>query len=565
MATTTLAHSESPPLLRRVINKLPEGRALPEDVWQGRHLGIIILLWLHVAGLIGFAMIMGNSLEHSLLEGALVAGPAVVASITPLGRRIRSALASLGLISASGVLVHLSGGFIEMHFHFFVMVVVISLYQDWVPFLLTIGYVVVHHGVLGLIYPEAVFNHPAAQEEPWKWAIIHAVFVLGASVASMVNWRLNEQARAQQELLLTSAGEGIGGIDRAGKITFVNPIAATLLGWQMDEVIGQPARTLFFPEDLGETQSEGAREALERALRHGQAQPRSMATFRHRNGSTFPVEYVCMPMQQRGQVIGAVLTFQNISERKRVEAELQAARETAESASRAKSEFLSRMSHELRTPLNAILNFTHFMGDVEISAGLLNEQQRGFQHRVLHNAEHLLGLINDVLDISKIEAGKAELNRSACDLGPLFEIVLATTTSLIQEKGLALELEAPVELPLVLIDETRVRQVLLNLLSNAAKFTEQGGINVRARVDGADFVEITVADTGVGISLDEQELVFQEFYQVPSWKPDVLPGTGLGLSISKRMVELHGGHMWLESTLGQGSTFRFTLPIAPLV
>jgi signal transduction histidine kinase/CheY-like chemotaxis protein len=236
------------------------------------------------------------------------------------------------------------------------------------------------------------------------------------------------------------------------------------------------------------------------------------------------------------------------------------ARTAAEEANHYKTRFLANMSHELRTPLNAIINFAHFLSDTEY--GAVTEQQQMFQSRILYNGEHLLGLINDILDLSKIEAGKMELMCETTDLHPLFHGVMSTAIGLTKDKGLDLDLEADDQLPSVWIDKTRVRQVLLNLLSNAAKFTEEGGITVRAQATSDGFVQIAVHDTGIGITPENQPRVFEEFQQVQDTLNRSYQGTGLGLPISKRLVEMHGGRMWLESTPGEGSTFIFTVPIA---
>jgi PAS domain S-box-containing protein len=310
---------------------LPEGRPLPDELWRRRHRGIVILLWLHALGLVCFGLIMEAGLVHSLMEGSLVALAAAFASLGNLPRRVRASVACLGLITASGVLVHLSGGYIEMHFHFFVIVIVISLYEDWVPFLLTIGYVVAHHGTMGVLYPTAVYNHPDAWAHPWKWAAIHGVFVLAASIASLVNWRLTEAARAQSDLLLHSAGEGIYGIDRAGKTAFVNPATAAMLGWPQEQMMGRPVHELLRLAQPDGTPA-GVEAAIARALGEGVAQPRSTTVFARKDGTTFPTEYVCMPMCERGQIIGAVITFQDISARQQEQAEKLAYLEERKSA-----------------------------------------------------------------------------------------------------------------------------------------------------------------------------------------------------------------------------------------
>ena len=179
---------------------LPKGQLLPEDVWRRRHLALSYLLRLHVVGLFIFALVQGRGLTHSLLEASIVGAFAVAASLNSCPRKFTSAACALGLITSSAVLVHLGEGTIELHFHFFVMVGILTLYQDWVPFLLAIGYVVLHHGVLGTMAPAEVYNHPAAIAHPFRWAVIHGAFVLAASVASIVAWRLNEEQALRDSL-----------------------------------------------------------------------------------------------------------------------------------------------------------------------------------------------------------------------------------------------------------------------------------------------------------------------------------------------------------------------------
>jgi signal transduction histidine kinase/DNA-binding LacI/PurR family transcriptional regulator/DNA-binding response OmpR family regulator len=236
------------------------------------------------------------------------------------------------------------------------------------------------------------------------------------------------------------------------------------------------------------------------------------------------------------------------------------ARHAAEEANEFKTKFIANMSHELRTPLNAILNFTRFLSKPRY--GSLTERQQELQERMLANAEHLLGLINDILDLAKIETGRMDLFPEDVDLLPLLRGVMATSVGLTKDKGLELTLDAPEVMPLLRIDKTRVRQVLLNLLSNAAKFTERGGITLQVNPIANGMICIAVRDTGLGIAPENQALIFEEYRQIDGALNRQYQGTGLGLPISKRLVEMHSGTMWLESTLGVGSTFSFTLPIA---
>lgn len=178
--------------VERIRELLPTGHLLPEDAWRSRHRFIVTVLWLHAVGLPLFGVLAGIELLHSVVEGASVALAAIVAGSERFDRVLRASVATVGLVSSSAILVHFSGGFIEAHFHFFVMLGLITMYQSWIPFLLAIGYVVVHHGAVGMLVPAAVYNHPDAVAQPWKWAAIHAAFVLGASAAYIAAWRMTE-------------------------------------------------------------------------------------------------------------------------------------------------------------------------------------------------------------------------------------------------------------------------------------------------------------------------------------------------------------------------------------
>jgi diguanylate cyclase (GGDEF)-like protein len=178
---------------RALRESLPQGGSLPNEVWERRHRRIVALLWLHVLGIPFYGFVLGVPPAHVVMEASIVAVTAIAATRSNLGRKTRSVAATLGLFSSSAILVHLSGGLIEMHFHFFVMVAVVTLYQDWVPFLLAIGYVIVHHGLMGWLFPRDVYNHPAAISDPWTWAFIHGTFIAAESIALLVAWRLGEE------------------------------------------------------------------------------------------------------------------------------------------------------------------------------------------------------------------------------------------------------------------------------------------------------------------------------------------------------------------------------------
>jgi signal transduction histidine kinase len=229
-----------------------------------------------------------------------------------------------------------------------------------------------------------------------------------------------------------------------------------------------------------------------------------------------------------------------------------------ESASKHKSEFLANMSHELRTPLNAILGYTELI--LDNIYGDVSEKVRDVLIRLEKSGRHLLGLINDVLDLSKIEAGQLTLALADYSMKEVVQTVFTAVESLAAEKHLALKVSVPPDMPLGHGDERRITQVLLNLVGNAIKFTEAGEVRVEVGAPDDTFL-VSVADTGPGIAPADQERIFEEFHQVDSSSTRKKGGTGLGLSIAKRIIEMHGGRIWVESSPGRGSTFWFRLPI----
>jgi signal transduction histidine kinase len=230
--------------------------------------------------------------------------------------------------------------------------------------------------------------------------------------------------------------------------------------------------------------------------------------------------------------------------------------EELEAASRHKSEFLATMSHELRTPLNAIIGFSQVLK--QQMYGPLNEQQADYVDDVLSSGQHLLNLINDILDLAKVEAGRMELQPSTFELPVLLENAASMVRERANRQGIGLSVAADDSAADMEGDERKVKQILFNLLSNAVKFTPSGGkVTLAARATG-DQVVISVRDTGIGIRPEDQERIFEEFYQVGASRTQ--EGTGLGLALTRRLVELHGGQLTVESEPGVGSTFTVTMP-----
>jgi signal transduction histidine kinase len=290
--------------------------------------------------------------------------------------------------------------------------------------------------------------------------------------------------------------------------------------------------------------------------------------------------FLLSPMIARGRTVGVLTADNRVSrapipphtvdllhsfaaqaavavENARLFQEIQEKGRELELASKHKSQFLANMSHELRTPMNAVLGYTDLILDDIF--GPVPEKIREILGRARSSGHHLLGLINDVLDLSKIEAGQLVLSLGDYDMGSVVQAVVAQVESLAAEKKLALKAVVPPDLPVGRGDERRLTQVLLNLAGNAIKFTEQGEVVIEARAEDGDF-HVSVSDTGPGIAEADQQKIFEEFQQADSSSTRAKGGSGLGLAISRRIVELHGGRLRVESALGAGSTFHFTVP-----
>jgi len=235
--------------------------------------------------------------------------------------------------------------------------------------------------------------------------------------------------------------------------------------------------------------------------------------------------------------------------------------EEARKLDRLKNEFLASMSHELRTPLNSIIGYAEVMLD-GVDGELPDEAMEDVQ-AIYDSGKHLLSMINDILDLAKIEAERLELDRTALPLAVVVEEVQRATAILVKDKPVEIKVELPADLPTIYADHVRLRQILNNLVSNAVKFTSEGYVRITAQhVPDERVVTVSVEDTGIGIAPEHIEVIFERFRQVDGSSSRRAGGTGLGLNITKRLVEMHGGRIWVESELGKGSRFSFTMPVA---
>jgi PAS domain S-box-containing protein len=370
--------------------------------------------------------------------------------------------------------------------------------------------------------------------------------------------------------LIENAPDAILQVDSMGLVVLANRTAELVFGYSRDELIGMSVDALV-PE-AARSRHPAYRKGFETAR---VSRPMGMGLDLHavrKDGTEFPVEISLSPNRTEGGVnITAVI--RDVTERKRAEqqihsleqsytAELEARHKEAERLNQLKSEFIASVSHELRTPLHTIIGFAELLG--EEGMGSLNEKQRRFVHHIQTDSEHLLGLINDVLDLSRIEAGGLVVRTEALSLQ--MAIIEAVNAIRPQASGKQVVVrEDGIPNTSVVADPLRVRQILYNLLSNGVKFTDPGGEVVVTATVEENFVQITVADTGLGISAEECGRIFAKFYQVGYTTTGVRQGTGLGLTICKQLVEIQCGRIWVESEPGKGSRFHFTLPALPNV
>jgi signal transduction histidine kinase/ActR/RegA family two-component response regulator len=432
---------------------LPRGNTLDDEVFRRRHLLLCWFLGLHLPALFAFAVWRGFGVRHAVLE---IAVPAVCLLFARLSRhrRLTAFFVTAGLVFCSSVLVHLSRGNIEAHFHFFVLIGLIALYQDWVPFLWNVVFTVLSHGVGGALSPHGIYNHHAAQQNPWLWAVVHGVAVLAASVGVIVFWKNTEME------------------------------------------------------------------------------------------------------QQRNASLAADLAKAQLEAAQRVHEMLDQRRRAAVEANLAKDEFLSHISHELRTPLTAVIGFGQMLEEQDLSP-----DDHQCAHHIVHAGQHLLGLINDLLDISKIEIGQLTISVEPISVHEVIDDTVALVRSLAAGRSITITTgyqgDAMVE-----ADHQRIRQILLNLLSNAIKYNRHAGHVDLTVTFGEELTRISVTDTGAGVSPEGLARLFQPFERLDAASTDV-EGSGIGLALTKRLVEAIGGTIGVESTVGQGTTFWVDLSTSP--
>ena len=366
------------------------------------------------------------------------------------------------------------------------------------------------------------------------------------------------EAEERSRLILASVEDGICGLGTDGRMSFVNPAGARMLGYSPEELVGQMMHPLLHHTRADGTAFPREECPMYHTTRDGTVRTVSDEVLWRKNGTSFPVEYSATPVHKDGEVVGSVVSFRDITTRKAAERALRDAKDLAEAASQAKASFLANMSHEIRTPMNAIIGMSHLALKTE-----LTPRQKDYLRKIQQSGQHLLGVINDILDISKIEAGKFTVEKTEVRLDKVMENVANLISDKAAAKGLELVFDISPEVPNDLIgDPLRLGQVLINYANNAVKFTETGEIAIVARQveDLGETVTLRfeVRDTGIGLSDEQKERLFQNFQQADSSTTRKYGGSGLGLAISKKLVELMDGAVGVDSEPGKGSVFWFT-------
>jgi signal transduction histidine kinase len=423
---------------------------------------------------------------------------------------------------------------------------------------------------LGLFVTVTVGSVMLGRLHRWRTATRNSAIALQAAEARL------DALRRQNDLILTHAAEGIYGLDLAGNLTFINPAAAAMLGWDPEDLHGRPLTQLttnsrpadcpyyagYCPVHAAQPDGcpyPGVDCPIVLALQRGESFARSDGMFWRKDGSKLPVSFASNPILDGGRIVGAVITFSDCterSERERLQDETTRALSKAEAV---KNQFLSMVSHELRTPVSVILSSANILS-FQYGPYAPDGQKRHID-KITRNSQRLMGLLADLLDATQMEAGTFQLHCRPVQLDAVIDDAIDSVEHIAKERHQHIDRQIPPDLPTFAGDPDRLVQVLSNLLSNASKFTPVGGlirVDVQIR-DGAAHCAVT--DTGPGIAAEKQGLLFQRFSRLDEPVHSEGRSMGLGLFIARALIEAHGGQLAVDSTPGEGSCFHFTLPL----
>lgn len=558
--------------------------------------GLLIIQWL--GGIIAALVISpktwaGTSSEtHPHVWAAIFLGAAtslfpIVLALTRPGKVYTRHSIAVGQMLMSALLIHLTGGRIETHFHVFGSLAFLAFYRDWRVLISASTVVALDHLLRGFFWPQSVYGVLATSQWRWlehaAWVIFEDIFLIRSCVNGMSEMkgiadrqaeleatnetierqvldRTHELKTSEERFRLLSASSPIGVFqaNETGDCVYANEKWRAIAGLTLEEIQGTGWTKILHPDD-----SEPVIRELSQAMGAGSEFSREFRLQTPYRDTTW-VQFQSSPMfSDEGRLIGHVGTVDDITERIRSEAALQLAKEAAEGANRAKSEFLASMSHEIRTPMNGVIGMISLLLETRLTT-----EQYGYAQTVNSSAETLLTIINDILDFSKIEAGKLNIDSISFDLRQAIEETADLMAIRAEEKGLDLILRWDPEAPSQVIgDSARIRQVLTNLVANAVKFTYSGHVLINVccetLTEESAQIRISIEDTGIGIENEKLNLIFDKFTQADASTTRKYGGTGLGLAICRQLVELMGGSIGVTSRIDEGSTFWFTL-VLPL-
>ena len=500
-----------------------------------------------------------------LLGGAIAAFPITLVVVRPGAAITRHTIAVAQMLT-SGLLIHLTGGRIETHFHVFGSLAFLAFYRDWRVLVPATAVVAADHVIRGVFWPQSVYGVLTASE--WRW-VEHAAWVLFEDlvlVQSCLRGTAELRRIAERTAQLETSEEAYREIFESdlagnfvttpdGRVLACNEAFAAILGLaSKQEALRTNTRTVYRdPDD---------RQRFLTRVRDLKRVHHETVLQRQDGQAVHVIENVSGVFDAAGELIEMRGFLLDVTKRKKMESELAEARDIAVQSARLKSEFLANMSHEIRTPMNGVLGMTGLLLDTD-----LTQPQREFAEIIQNSADSLLTIVNDVLDFSKIEAGKLTFEVVDFDLRSAVDDALELLAARAHAKGIELIADTDPGLPPLLQgDPGRVRQVLMNLVSNAVKFTDRGEVIVVASVESETSETITirfeVRDTGIGIAAEAQDHLFEPFRQADGSTTRKYGGTGLGLAISKRLVHLMGGAIGVHSQPGAGATFWFTAQFA---
>ncbi|MEX2172542.1 MAG: response regulator [Pirellulales bacterium] len=519
----------------------------------------------------------------AIFGGALLGSLPVALAVFRPGKLSTRLVIACSQVLFSSLLIHLTGGRIETHFHVFGSLAFLAAYRDWRVLVPATLIVAADHFLRGVWWSETVFGVAAAENWRWlehaAWVVFEDVFlilIILQSVREMhelarhtTQVELTAETLAQRaeeirklSLVASEARYGVVITDPQQRAEWVNDSFIQMTGFTAGEIIGREPWTLLHGPHTDPVTAERVREQLRQQRSVGV----ELINYA-KDGREFWTSLKIEPVfDEDGRLTNFISTQTNISDRKEREAELRRAKEESESANRAKSQFLANMSHEIRTPLNGILGFTELLRVA--AAGISETERQDYLQTISSSGRHLLTLINDILDISKIEAGHLLVENVRCSPHQIIAEVVSVLRVPAQEKGLCLDYRWESGIPeSIMSDPFRLKQLLMNLLGNAIKFTEQGSVIVVASLDAttvSQLLRIEVRDTGMGIPSDKLDMIFEPFAQADSSVTRKHGGTGLGLAITRRIAEALGGTLVVTSELGRGSAFAATVATGDL-